>query len=178
MQWGIFAWMLLTVEWDCPKRSRGTSSENSHNSTRMNCRKEVHRLLHSSLRYYPSTSPVTFVEGGSGLGLWISRHIVHMHKVVCVQAITCLKCCLDDKAWFPQGFMGVTSAGRGHGSTFFFELPVYGPDYSPPQPQPLSQTQPPSQPQPQQLPPNPSSHVAGLDIEHPLPLRFLIVVNY
>ena len=25
--------------------------------------------------------------------------------------------------------MGVTSAGRGHGSTFFFELPVYGPDY-------------------------------------------------
>ena len=28
-----------------------------------------------------------------------------------------------------QGFMGVTSAGRGLGSTFFFELPVFGPDY-------------------------------------------------
>jgi hypothetical protein len=27
--------------------------------------------------------------------------------------------------------MGVTSAGRGHGSTFFFELPVYGSDYCP-----------------------------------------------
>jgi len=32
--------------------------------------------------------------------------------------------------------MDVTSVGRGHGSTFFFELPVYGPDYSPPQPSP------------------------------------------
>jgi len=32
-----------------------------------------------------------------------------------------------------QGFMNVTSAGRGHGSTFFFELPIYRPDYSPPQ---------------------------------------------
>ena len=32
-----------------------------------------------------------------------------------------------------QGFMGVTSAGRGHGSTFFFELPVYGPAYNPSQ---------------------------------------------
>ena len=28
--------------------------------------------------------------------------------------------------------MGVTSAGRGFGTTFFFELPVYGPDYSQP----------------------------------------------
>jgi len=36
--------------------------------------------------------------------------------------------------------MGVTSAGRGHGSTFFFELPVYGLDSNPnpnPQPAPL-----------------------------------------
>ena len=30
-----------------------------------------------------------------------------------------------------QGFLGVNSAGRGHGSTFFFELPVFGPDYRP-----------------------------------------------
>ena len=28
--------------------------------------------------------------------------------------------------------MGVTSAGRGFGTTFFFELPAYGPDYSQP----------------------------------------------
>lgn len=46
--------------------------------------------------------------------------------------------------------MGVTSAGRGYGSTFFFELPVYGPDYNPPQPQ--QQQQPPPLPQP--LPPS------------------------
>ena len=45
-----------------------------------------------------------------------------------------------------QGVVGVTSAGRGHGSTFFFELPVFGPDYSPPQPII------PQQPQPQPRP--------------------------
>ena len=43
--------------------------------------------------------------------------------------------------------MNVTSAGRGHGSTFFFELPVYGPDYSPPQPREES-AQPQHQPKP------------------------------
>eukprot|EP01036_Dinobryon_divergens_P037530 gene37530-biopygen29716 len=70
--------------------------------------------------------------GGSGLGLWISRKIVQMHK----------------------GFMGVTSAGRGHGSTFFFELPVFGQDYnSPPQPQTPTQPQPLTQPQLQRLHP-------------------------
>ena len=31
--------------------------------------------------------------------------------------------------------MGVTSAGRGLGSTFFFELPVFGPDYRLPPPE-------------------------------------------
>jgi len=41
--------------------------------------------------------------GGSGLGLWITRRIIHMHK----------------------GKMGFTSAGIGLGSTFFFELPLY-----------------------------------------------------
>lgn len=41
--------------------------------------------------------------GGSGLGLWISRRIVHLH----------------------QGSMGFTSEGRGLGSTFFFEVPLY-----------------------------------------------------
>eukprot|EP01035_Chromulina_nebulosa_P069321 gene69321-biopygen19947 len=44
--------------------------------------------------------------GGSGLGLWISRRIILLHK----------------------GYMGVTSAGHGHGSTFYFELPLFGPD--------------------------------------------------
>ena len=39
--------------------------------------------------------------------------------------------------------MGVTSAGRGHGSTFFFELPMFGQDYSSPQ----TPTQPQLQPQ-------------------------------
>eukprot|EP01036_Dinobryon_divergens_P062061 gene62061-biopygen42098 len=68
--------------------------------------------------------------GGSGLGLWISRHIVQMHK----------------------GFMGVTSAGRGHGSTFFFELPVFGPGYSPPQPTAQATTQSQEQHPKQQLP--------------------------
>eukprot|EP00597_Dinobryon_sp_UTEXLB2267_P017381 CAMPEP_0201112334 /NCGR_PEP_ID=MMETSP0812-20130820/77187_1 /ASSEMBLY_ACC=CAM_ASM_000668 /TAXON_ID=98059 /ORGANISM="Dinobryon sp., Strain UTEXLB2267" /LENGTH=640 /DNA_ID=CAMNT_0047375655 /DNA_START=533 /DNA_END=2455 /DNA_ORIENTATION=- len=43
--------------------------------------------------------------GGSGLGLWISRRIIHMHK----------------------GHMGFVSAGRGLGSTFFFELPLLSP---------------------------------------------------
>ena len=44
--------------------------------------------------------------------------------------------------------MGVTSAGRGHGSTFFFELPVFGQDYSsPPRPQTPTQPQPQLQPQ-------------------------------
>ena len=38
--------------------------------------------------------------------------------------------------------MGVTSAGRGHGSTFFFELPVFGPDYNSPPTQPQSQSLP------------------------------------
>eukprot|EP01035_Chromulina_nebulosa_P069335 gene69335-biopygen23142 len=41
--------------------------------------------------------------GGSGLGLWISRRIINMHK----------------------GCMNVTSPGRGCGSTFYFELPLY-----------------------------------------------------
>eukprot|EP01035_Chromulina_nebulosa_P069316 gene69316-biopygen17506 len=45
--------------------------------------------------------------GGSGLGLWISRRIIQMHN----------------------GIIGVTSAGHGFGSTFFFELPVFRPDY-------------------------------------------------
>ena len=38
--------------------------------------------------------------------------------------------------------MGVTSAGHGHGSTFFFELPVFRRDFSPPQPITLTQQQP------------------------------------
>mmetsp|Transcript_25988 Transcript_25988/g.37270 ORF Transcript_25988/g.37270 Transcript_25988/m.37270 type:complete len:835 (+) Transcript_25988:1356-3860(+) len=41
--------------------------------------------------------------GGSGLGLWISRRIIQMH----------------------QGRMGFLSAGKGQGSTFYFELPLY-----------------------------------------------------
>lgn len=41
--------------------------------------------------------------GGSGLGLWISKRIVNMHK----------------------GKMGFFSLGEGFGSTFFFELPVF-----------------------------------------------------
>jgi CheY-like chemotaxis protein len=41
--------------------------------------------------------------GGSGLGLWISRQIVHMHG----------------------GKMGFSSKGLGHGCTFFFEMPIY-----------------------------------------------------
>mmetsp|Transcript_9907 Transcript_9907/g.13587 ORF Transcript_9907/g.13587 Transcript_9907/m.13587 type:complete len:940 (-) Transcript_9907:315-3134(-) len=41
--------------------------------------------------------------GGSGLGLWISRRIVNLHK----------------------GRLNFTSEGRGHGCTFFFELPLY-----------------------------------------------------
>ena len=52
--------------------------------------------------------------------------------------------------------MGVTSAGRGHGSTFFFELPVFGPDYSPPKPTTQATTQSQSQePHPQQQLPRP-----------------------
>jgi len=41
--------------------------------------------------------------GGSGLGLWISRRIIHMH----------------------QGSIGFASPGAGMGSSFFFELPIY-----------------------------------------------------
>eukprot|EP00597_Dinobryon_sp_UTEXLB2267_P019082 CAMPEP_0201105420 /NCGR_PEP_ID=MMETSP0812-20130820/45790_1 /ASSEMBLY_ACC=CAM_ASM_000668 /TAXON_ID=98059 /ORGANISM="Dinobryon sp., Strain UTEXLB2267" /LENGTH=1046 /DNA_ID=CAMNT_0047365263 /DNA_START=202 /DNA_END=3342 /DNA_ORIENTATION=+ len=41
--------------------------------------------------------------GGSGLGLWISKKIVQMHN----------------------GNMGVTSLGLGHGTTVFFELPLF-----------------------------------------------------
>lgn len=40
---------------------------------------------------------------GSGLGLWLSKTIVEMHG----------------------GYVGVESAGEGHGATFFFEIPVY-----------------------------------------------------
>jgi len=41
--------------------------------------------------------------GGSGLGLWISRRIVDMH----------------------DGIIGFTSQGKGMGTTFFVELPIY-----------------------------------------------------
>jgi len=41
--------------------------------------------------------------GGSGLGLWISRRIIHMH----------------------EGSIGFASPGAGMGSSFFFELPIY-----------------------------------------------------
>mmetsp|Transcript_30754 Transcript_30754/g.42079 ORF Transcript_30754/g.42079 Transcript_30754/m.42079 type:complete len:787 (-) Transcript_30754:184-2544(-) len=41
--------------------------------------------------------------GGRGLGLWISRRIVDMHR----------------------GVLSVNSEGVGHGSTFYFELPLF-----------------------------------------------------
>lgn len=41
--------------------------------------------------------------GGSGLGLWIAKQIILKHK----------------------GHLGFSSAGRGFGSTFYFELPLY-----------------------------------------------------
>ena len=44
--------------------------------------------------------------------------------------------------------MGVTSAGRGLGSTFYFELPVYGPDYTPPEPRPQPEKHQSTQPKP------------------------------
>ena len=79
--------------------------------------------------------------GGSGLGLWISRHIVQMHKVRVVEIIILFVKPISCTVLLFQGFMSVTSAGRGHGSTFFFELPVFGPDYSPPQPTAQATTQ-------------------------------------
>eukprot|EP00597_Dinobryon_sp_UTEXLB2267_P018401 CAMPEP_0201112880 /NCGR_PEP_ID=MMETSP0812-20130820/77514_1 /ASSEMBLY_ACC=CAM_ASM_000668 /TAXON_ID=98059 /ORGANISM="Dinobryon sp., Strain UTEXLB2267" /LENGTH=717 /DNA_ID=CAMNT_0047376309 /DNA_START=781 /DNA_END=2938 /DNA_ORIENTATION=- len=47
--------------------------------------------------------------GGSGLGLWISRRIVDMH----------------------HGSIGFTSPGKGMGTTFFVELPIYVSEPSP-----------------------------------------------
>eukprot|EP00597_Dinobryon_sp_UTEXLB2267_P014201 CAMPEP_0170106806 /NCGR_PEP_ID=MMETSP0020_2-20130122/5603_1 /TAXON_ID=98059 /ORGANISM="Dinobryon sp., Strain UTEXLB2267" /LENGTH=425 /DNA_ID=CAMNT_0010331223 /DNA_START=272 /DNA_END=1545 /DNA_ORIENTATION=+ len=41
--------------------------------------------------------------GGSGLGLWISRRIITLH----------------------EGVLSFSSRGLGHGSTFYFELPLY-----------------------------------------------------
>jgi len=40
---------------------------------------------------------------GSGLGLWISKSLIELHG----------------------GYIGVDSAGEGHGCTFFFELPLF-----------------------------------------------------
>ena len=97
--------------------------------------------------------------GGSGLGLWISRHIVQMHKVRVLALIIRVFRPISCTVLLLQGVMGVTSAGRGHGSTFFFELPVFGPDFSSPQP-PITQatTQQQEQRPQQQLPrPKPAS---------------------
>ena len=46
---------------------------------------------------------------------------VALDNEILFRQITCLRT--------PQGVIGVTSAGRGRGSTFYFELPMYGPDY-------------------------------------------------
>ena len=77
--------------------------------------------------------------GGSGLGLWISRHIVHMlHKVgwnifldhrnehltVLYAMLCCAVLCCATHA-------GFSSAGRDQGSTFYFELPLHLLDWTP-----------------------------------------------
>lgn len=55
-------------------------------------------------RQYVQIRPGALQEGkGSGLGLWISKKIIDMHG----------------------GNIGVFSCGEGHGSTFFFDLPLF-----------------------------------------------------
>ena len=53
-------------------------------------------------------------------------HQVRVFKVEMLTGIVILELCIS------QGSMGVTSSGLGFGSTFFFALPVYGSDFSPP----------------------------------------------
>ena len=58
------------------------SSESSRNSTRTSCKAEVGwHLWLSSWNECLDSNGFLWI-GGSGLGLWISRRIIHMHKVI------------------------------------------------------------------------------------------------
>ena len=63
---------------------------------------EASRLFQPFVQVHQPDEPVA---GGNGLGLYISKGIVEAHG----------------------GKLSVTSAGRGHGCTFWFEIPMLAP---------------------------------------------------
>ena len=78
MPWACCGWRCLTQELASSRLIETWSSDSSRSSTETSCKAEVgynNSLLHEVHTLY------SFATGGSGLGLWISRRIVHMHKV-------------------------------------------------------------------------------------------------
>ena len=55
--------------------------------------------------------------------MWLSRRIIDKHQVSC--NLSLVSNCILLLLYMHKGRMGVTSAGEGMGSTFYFEIPLY-----------------------------------------------------
>lgn len=84
MRWEYFECRCRILELESPQKTTREYSESSINSTGISSKAEVSVCPNiSSLLNYTVTimGLIIYVVGGSGLGLWISRKIIHMHQV-------------------------------------------------------------------------------------------------
>ena len=78
--WVYWEWKCRTLERDLQQRNKARCLENSYSSIGKSFKAEVEVPLWERLWFIGECLPV-LGSGGSGLGLWISRRIVDMHKV-------------------------------------------------------------------------------------------------
>ena len=84
MRWEYFECRYRILELESPQKTTREYSESSISSTGISSKAEVSVCPNiSSLLYYTVTimGLIIYVVGGSRLGLWISRKIIHMHQV-------------------------------------------------------------------------------------------------
>ena len=129
--WVYWEWKCRTLERDSQQRNKARCLENSYSSIGKSFKAEVEVPLWVRLWFIGECLPVLFSRCRVRW-LWIGTmdfpaHCRHAQGIRFFLSLVSSSSCLliSLLGWASQGSMGVSSRGRGFGSTFYFELPLY-----------------------------------------------------